>query len=191
MTAAADFARLIWFTLVQPAQVAQRVMQRSYDRGTLWMGVVLVCVLSVLLVIVMGAVTDITLPLGLTPLMYGLAMGCILIVLAMAFYLTGQMLGGTSTFPHAFALVIWLEMTSLVVRAVQSVVGLISPNAAGILSLAGIVALSWVMINFINETHGFQSLPRAFATIVIAIVGIGFGFGLFMSVIGLGAQLEI
>jgi len=47
------------------------------------------------------------------------------------------------------------------------------------------------LLNFVNEVHKFNSFGRAFATIVIAIFGIGFGFGLFLSVIGVSAQLEI
>jgi len=41
--------------------------------------------------------TTVAVPIGASPAVYGIMMGCILIVLAMAFYLTGQMLGGTST----------------------------------------------------------------------------------------------
>ncbi len=191
MPEVAAFLRLIVLTVTQPAQTAQRIMLRRYDRGTLWMGVILVSVLSTMLVHILSVVSPVALPLGFTPMLYGLVMGCILIVLSMALYLTGTMLGGKSTFPHSFALVIWLEMTALCFRVVQAVVTLISPQVAALLSLAGVVALFWILLNFINVTHQFKSLGRAFATIVIAVFGIGFGFGFFLSIIGLGAQLEI
>lgn len=191
MSAIAAFLQLIWFTLVQPAQMAQMIMQRNYDRGTLWMGVLLVSILGIILVLILQMLTTVAVPIGASPAVYGIMMGCILIVLAMAFYLTGQMLGGTSTFPHAFALLIWLEMTSLVVRAVQGVIGLISPEFAGVISIISAIALFWVMLNFVNEAHKFNNFGRAFATIIIAIVGISFGFGLFLSVIGVSSQLEM
>lgn len=166
-------------------------MARSYDRGTLWMGVTLVSILSVLLIQILQVITPFTMPMGFTPLLYGLVMGCILIILTMGLYLTGQMLGGQGTFTHSFALVIWLEATALTFRVVQAVVGFISPGISGLLSFAGLIALLWILLNFVNEVHKFNSFGRAFATIVIAIFSIGFGFGLFLSVIGVSAQLEI
>jgi hypothetical protein len=191
MSDLATFLRLIGETVTQPAQMAGRIMARPYDRGTLWMGVTLVSILSALLIQILQVITPFTMPMGFTPLLYGLVMGCILIILTMGLYLTGQMLGGQGTFTHSFALVIWLEATALTFRVVQAVVGFISPGISGLLSFAGLIALLWILLNFVNEVHNFNSFGRAFATIVIAIFGIGFGFGLFLSVIGVSAQLEI
>lgn len=187
----ATFLRLIGETVIQPSQMAGRIMARPYDRGTLWMGVTLVSILSVMLIQILQVITPFTMPMGFTPLPYGLVMGCILIILTMGLYLTGQMLGGQGTFIHSFALVIWLEATALTFRVVQAVVGFISPGISGLLSFAGLIALLWILLNFVNEVHKFNSFGRAFATIVIAIFGIGFGFGLFLSVIGVSVQLEI
>ena len=191
MSDLATFLRLIGETVTQPAQMAGRIVARPYDRGTLWMGVTLVSILSVLLIQILQVITPFTMPMGFTPLLYGPVMGCILIILTMGLYLTGQMLGGQGTFTHSFALVIWLEVTALTFRVIQAVVGFISPGISGLLSFAGLIALLWILLNFVNEVHKFNSFGRAFATIVIAIFGIGFGFGLFLSVIGVSAQLEI
>ncbi|MFT5866340.1 MAG: hypothetical protein ACI82I_002085 [Gammaproteobacteria bacterium] len=192
MTDARDFFALIWLTLVNPELMARRIMQQTYGRNTLWMGVGLVSILSVVLVLLVGIVTSpVPLPLGLSPMMYGLTMACVLIILTMALYLTGHMLGGKATFPHAFAAVIWLEMTALCVRSAQAFVSIVSPSVAGLLSIVGLVALLRVLVTFVNETQRFDSQPRALATIVIAILGIGFGFGFFLTVIGVSAQLEI
>ena len=187
--AVGSFASLIGRTLVDPASVAQFIMQRSYDRGTLWMGVILVSILSVMLLMAVGLVVPIVLPLGFTPTLYGMVMGCVLIVLSMSLYLTGQMLGGTSTFPHAFALIIWLEMTALCLRAAQALASIISPTIAGLLSVVSAMLLLRVFVVFVNETHGFNNLPRAAATIFIAIFGIAFGFGFFMAIIGIAALI--
>jgi hypothetical protein len=191
MSAVRDFFGLIWLTLIDPAQMAQRIMLRSYDRGTLWMGVALVSILSIVLVLLVGLISPVVLPMGVSPMVYGLIMASVLIVLTMALYLTGLMLGGTSTFPHAFAAVIWLEMTAICIRSVQAVVSVVSPSAAGFLSIISLAALFRVLVTFVDETQQFKSLPRAFATIVIAILGISFGFGFFLAVIGVSAQLEI
>lgn len=192
MIVARDFFALIWLTLVNPELMARRIMHQTYERSTLWMGVGLVSILSVLLVLLVGLISSpVILPLGASPMAYGLIMACVLIILTMVLYLTGRMLGGKSTFPHAFAAVIWLEMTALCVRSVQAFVSIVSPSAAGLLSIVGLVALLRVLVTFVNETQRFDSQPRALATIVIAMLGIGFGFGFFLTVIGVSAQLEI
>ncbi len=181
------FASLIGRTLIDPASVAQIIMQRRYDRGTLWMGVLLVSILSAMLLMTIGLVVPVILPLGFTPTLYGIVMGGVLIVLSMSLYLTGQMLGGKSTFPHAFALIIWLEMTALCLRTVQALTSIISPSITALLSIVSAMLLLRVLVVFVNETHGFKSLPRAAATIFIAIFGIAFGFGFFMAIIGISA----
>lgn len=181
MSDARDFFALIWLTLVNPELMARRIMQQTYERSTLWMGVGLVSILSVLLVLLVGLLSSpVLLSLGASPMGYGLIMACVLIILTMALYLTGLMLGGKSTFPHAFAAVIWLEMTALCVRSLQAFV-----------SIVGLAALLRVLVTFVNETQRFDSQPRALATIVIAMLGIGFGFAFFLTVIGVSAQLEI
>lgn len=185
-----NFFGLIWLTLFQPVAMARVVMTRSYDRGTLWMGVTLVSLLSVVLVLAVGLIAPVELPMGFTPSLYGLVMGCVLVVLSMGLYLTGQMLGGKSTFPHMFALLIWLEMTAVCIRAFQSVIGFISPSAASLVSLAGAVGLFLALLNFVNESHRFNSLPRAFATIVIAVVGMAFGASFFLALIGVSTHME-
>lgn len=181
------FASLVGRTLVDPAAVAQIIMQRSYDRGTLWMGVVLVSVLSVILVLLAGLVAPVVLPLEFTAGQYGVVMGCVLIVLTMTLYLTGQVVGGASTFPHMFALIIWLEMTATCMRAIQALLSFISPSLAGLVALVSAMLLLRVLVVFVNETHGFNSLPRAATTIFMAIFGIAFGFGFFLAIIGFSA----
>ena len=61
-----DFFALIWLTLINPELMARRIMLRSYDRGTLWMGVALVSILSVLLVLLAGFVSPVVCRWGST-----------------------------------------------------------------------------------------------------------------------------
>lgn len=183
------FLQAIWATLVDPAQMAREIMQRRYTRGTLWMGLVLVSILSIILVRVLYFISPVAMPLGFTPNLYGLVIACVLVILTFGVYLTGQMLGGTGTFPHSFAAVIWLEAVALVLRAVQALVYLFSPVLSSYVSILGMVALVWILVNFVNEVHQFKSLGRAALTLVMAVVGIGFGFGLFMSLIGVSAGM--
>ncbi len=191
ITLTTSFLAAIWDTLKDPALMAQRIMQRRYTRGTLWMGLALVSILSVILLQLLFYIAPIAMPLGFTPNLYGMVMACVLVILTFGIYLTGQVLGGKATFPHCFAMVIWLEAVALILRIVQALVYLFSPVLSSYVSIVGLVALVWVMVNFVNEVHQFKSLPRALATIVLAVVGIGFGFGLFMTLIGISAGMGL
>ena len=191
MSSARDFFALIWLTLLHPAVMASRIMKFSYDRRTLCMGVGLVSIMSVILVLVVGLTSPIVLPLGFSPIVYGLIMAFVLIMLALALHKTGLIFGGLATLSQTFAAVIWLEMTAFCVRSVQTIVSMISPNLADILSTVGLIALLRVLVSFVNEIHQFESFPRATTTIVIAILGIGIGFAFLLTMFGVTAQLEI
>lgn len=189
ITTVTSFVSAIWATVVDPAQMAQVIMQRRYTRGTLWMGLALVSILSIILLRLLYYIVPVAMPMGFTPNLYGLVMACVLVILTFGVYLTGQVLGGKATFPHSFAAVIWLEAVALTLRAVQALVYLVSPVLSSYVSLVGLVALMWVLLNFVNEIHRFNSLGRAAATILLAVLGIGFGFGLFMTLIGISAGM--
>ena len=191
MNVVLEFLSAVWATIIDPAQMAQRIMSRRYTRGTLWMGLALVSILSVLLLRMLYFIAPVAMPLSFTPNLYGLVMACVLVILTFGLYLTGQTLGGKATFPHSFATIIWLEAVALVIRAAQALVYLASPMLAGYLSIAGMVALLWILVNFVNEVHRFDNLGRAILTILNAVVGIGFGFGLFMAMIGISAGAGI
>ena len=136
-------------------------------------------------------IAPVAMPMGFTPNLYGLVMACVLVILTFALYLTGQSLGGKATFPHSFAIIIWLEAVALVIRAAQAIVYLVSPAMASYVSIFGMVALLWILVNFVKEVHQFETFGRAVLTIVVAIGGIGLGFGLFMSLIGISAGMGL
>ena len=122
MTVVLQFLSAIWATIIDPSQMAQRIMARRYTRGTLWMGLALVSILSVLLLKMLYFIAPVAMPLGFTPNLYGLVMACVLVILTFGLYLTGQTLGGKATFPHSFAIIIWLEAVALVIRTAQALV---------------------------------------------------------------------
>tara|TARA_R110002072_G_scaffold8346_3_gene43072 strand:+ start:225 stop:803 length:579 start_codon:yes stop_codon:yes gene_type:complete len=186
-----SFLAAIWTTIIDPAKVARQIMARRYTRGTLWTGLALVSIVSVILLRLLYFVAPVAMPMGFTPNLYGLVMASVLVILTFALYLTGQVFGGKATFPHSFAIIIWLEAVALVIRAVQAIVYLISPVMSSYVSIFGIVALLWILLNFVKQVHRFEGFGRAVLTIVVAIGGIGFGFGFFMTLIGISAGVGL
>ncbi len=190
MRVTADFFALIWRTLVSPAEVAQRIAGLQLDRATLWSGMALVTITSVL----MMALTQILLPgtisegaVETTPYGMTLILGGLLVMTVFGVYFSGKVLGGTGSFPTALAMVVWLEVFSIVVRALQALVFGLAPGLGSMLTYLGMAVLIWVLVNFVNVLHGFASLGRAAMTVVVAVVGVGSGLALIVTMIGVGA----
>lgn len=180
---------LIWRTLVAPAEVAGQIVMLRLSRATLWSGMALVTVVSVLLM----ALTQMLLPatimegaLETTPYAMTLILGGLLVMTVFAVYFAGRALGGSGSFPSALALIVWLEVFSIVVRTVQALVFGLMPGMGPGLTFVGMAMLLWVFVNFVNVLHGFESLMRSALAILLAVIGIGGGLTLIVTLIGIG-----
>jgi hypothetical protein len=54
-------------------------------------------------------------------------------------------------------------------------------------SVLGLGLLFWVLLNFINVLHGFDSLWKSAFALLLAVVGISLGVTLILTLIGVGA----
>ena len=172
-------------SLRDPAGIARWLLAFELSRGTLYSMVALVTVLSVL-----------TLELGLylspvdaeimraSPFTLCIILGASLVMMVFAVQLTGRMLGGHGRFGAALLLVVWWQAMALVIQVAQTIAMLILPPVAGLLTLAGLVWLVFALLHFVNVLHGFDSLPKALATVAIGVVGISFGLALLLTLIG-------
>jgi len=185
---------MIWQSAVDPAQVGRFLVGLNLPRSILWQALVLVTVLSVLLVaLTQGAVPEGPAapggggPLVLSPFTYAVILGSSLVLLVFALHFTGAGLGGTGEFGGALTLIVWLEVLAMVFRVIVAGVALILPALSGIASAIGLGLLVWVLINFINVLHGFESLWKSAFTLLVALVGISIGVTVFLTLIGVGA----
>ena len=172
-----------------PAGTAQWLAGVAISRATLYTMGALVTVLSVIVLeiglLLSPAEAEI---LRATPFTLCVVLGASLIMMVFAVQLTGQMLGGRGRFGTALLLVIWWQAMALIIQVAQTVALLILPPVAGILTLAGLVWLVFALLHFVNVLHGFDSLPKALATVAIGIVGISVGLAVLLSLIGVTLQ---
>ena len=172
-----------------PAGTARWLTGFGFSRGTLYSMMALVTVLSVLLLELGSALSPVeTEILRLTPFTLCVILGASLIMMVFAVQLTGQMLGGHGRFAAALLLVVWWQAMALVIQAVQTLAMLILPPVGGLLTIAGLVWLVFALLHFVDVLHGFDSLPKALATVAIGVVGISFGLALLLTLIGVTLQ---
>ena len=186
---------LIGRTFKDPAGVARVLVSTRFDRGTLWSALALVTILGVLLI---GAIELIAPPpppdaemADISPLALTVILGASLVMLVFALHFTGQMLGGTGRFPDALVLMIWFQLMTLVTQVVLSVLVLLLPVLAMVLSLASMGWLLVCLVLFINVMHRFDSVPKAVATLLIAVVGLGVGLSVLLALIGVTVQAGV
>lgn len=178
-------ARLIRQSFRQPSVVGADIAALRLDRATLWQGLALVTVLSVLtLALVGGGATASPFAGGgpISPYASTMVLGASLTMLVFAIYFTGRALGGQGSFPAALALVIWFEVLAMTLRLGVALATLLLGPLAGPLPLVAMALLVWVLVNFIGALHGF-ALGRAAATLVLAILGLGLGLMLILAAI--------
>ena len=182
-----EILQLVSRTVTDPASVAQSLKQRSFETQTLWMGLVLVSVLSVLLLAVSNALLPASVPEGaivLSPFAYGAIIAVSIVMLVYAVHLVGRFFGGTGTFPQTMALMIWLQVLAMAVQVIQIVTMLILPPLAGIVSLAGVFLMLYCLAQFINVLHNFDSLLKAIGVFIVAVVAIGIVLAVVLSFLG-------
>ncbi len=86
-----------------------------------------------------------------------------------AAHVVGRAMGGTGRFDGALALVIWLQVVTFCIAVMQVLVLLTFPVLAFPLGLAAVALVAWLSTNFIAVLHGFTSLGKVFAMILVTV----------------------
>lgn len=186
----ADFSNLLQLMIrsfTEPREVAQQLTSTRYDRSTLWSIMAVVVAVSAIIVMLNGVVSPPApelAPLMQVPFVSALIIGTSQVVLVFMLYYTGRMMGGTGHFPETIMLVAWHQGMTIFVQAILLVLSIVSPGISGLLSLVAAFYLFFVLLQFIDVLHDFQSLAKSFATFAIGIIGIGLGLMLMLSLIG-------
>lgn len=174
-----------------PKGVAQMLNAMRLNRGILWSMMVVVICLSVIMMVATVSLTPSPADsqfVSLSPFGLAVMLGSVLVAMVFAFYFTGQMLGGTGRFPGALLLLTWWQAMGVAVQVLQIVIVLIMPPLAGVVTLAGFAYLTVALVLAIDVLHGFNSIAKAIATVIIAFLGTAFGLALILTLVGVTAQ---
>ncbi|MFQ6552172.1 YIP1 family protein [Aestuariibius insulae] len=179
--------QLLRETVIRPSYAARRLIDLRLSGEAIWTALALVAVLSVLAVAVWQLVLPVTSQEGMIaagPMVMGVIVASVTIALAFVIYYLGLAMGGSGGFAAALTLVVWFQFFTTVLQMLQLPIALVTPTlASGITVLAMGVAI-WVMVNFVNVLHGFQSLAQAGVLLILAFVGMALGLGFILTLIG-------
>ena len=170
--------RFLWsfmiLTLRQPGVAARSILLRQWPNEAIWTGLFLAVILNALFFGVLGLILPDSSELAMfdmSPESPGLSLmvsALRSVLFAAMLTLGGRWLGGTGHFMSILSLLVWDQLLQLALMSVAVVVMLISPQLGNMVFLVIGLVLLFVLLNFVNEAHGFASLWRAFAVVLMA-----------------------
>ncbi|MDR9484216.1 MULTISPECIES: Yip1 family protein [Sediminimonas] len=185
-----DLVALVVETVRRPADAARRILAWRIASSLLWMGFALTVVLNTLLFHISSLIYPmpsgaIAVPaLFSSPFLYAAVMGGGLLLMALVLTQVGKMLGGVGRFEDVLTLLVWLQALRLAAQVIVLVLMALLPAFAALVTMAiGLLSL-WILMNFINAVHGFDSLGRSFMALVLAILGISVGLSMLLALFG-------
>jgi hypothetical protein len=177
-------------TLRQPGVAARSILLRQFPNEVIWTGLFLAVILNALFF----GVLDLIIPDSKQLAMFdmssesrGLSMmvsAVRSVLFASLLTLGGRWLGGTGHFMPILSLLVWDQLVQLACMGIGITVLLISPQLGSIVFLVIGLVLLFVLLNFVNEAHGFASLWRAFAVVLMASIIMVFAMILIVRLLG-------
>jgi hypothetical protein len=177
-------------TLRQPGAAARSILLRQWPAEAVWTGLLLAIVLNVLFfssVSLFFPLEGDLVTLNLMPDSTGISIFTAAIRsvgFAAVLTLGGRWLGGTAKFLPMLSLLVWHQLVQIVALLAVILIMAFSPSLGAMFALLVGVVLFFVLLNFVNEAHGFASLWRAFAVLVMATILMFFAMIFVVGLIG-------
>ncbi len=170
-------------TLSDPKASARRIMALPLPMSARWQALLLVVVLSVLFgqlsVLLM---TEAGMP---NPLQAGVVQGMALLIMVFAAHGVGRLMGGRGQFDQALILVVWLQAVMVAIQLVQVVALLVVPALSALIGVLGMALFLWLLTNYVAVLHGFESLGKVFAVILLTLFGIAMVLAMLLQMLGI------
>lgn len=190
----AGFMSLLRITLTDPRQAGRAVIGLELPLRALWVALMLMAVLLSLMVSAlfltaplppgaMGEAIRLS-PAYHSPLIFALINWGQAVISVFVLHWIGQALGGQGRLGDILAVMIWLQVVSLVLAAGLFVVGLVLPALGGFMTLAALGWVLWAAVALIDAANRFDNLARAAGVCVAALAAFTLGMMLISAVIG-------
>ena len=186
--------RFLWsfmiLTLRKPGVAARTILLRQFPNEAIWTGLFLAVILNALFFGVWGLIIPDSSQLAMfdmSPESPGLSLMISAfrsVLFASLLTFGGRWLGGSGHFMPILSLLVWDQLLQLAVMGLGIVVLLISPALGSMVFLIIGLVLFFVLLNFVNEAHGFASLWRSFAVVLMASIVMIFAMILIVGLLG-------
>lgn len=185
-----DVLPLIAATVKRPREVAAYLKSLQVGPETAWMALGAAVCLSVLLVFGVNGGVPVPLfenadPFG--PWMMAIFVFSTAVILVFGLFWTGRAMGGSGTLSQTVMIMAWLQMLQFAGQLVQVIAALLVPPMAGIIGLAVLGFLVFVLLNFLDVLHDLGSLGKAAFLLLLALVGVSLGLTLLLGLVGVSA----
>lgn len=187
-----EFWSLARQTLFEPRLAAAQILGMGLSLPAAWMGLALMAVLNTLvytLSLQLGPPADpaamsVTGPARDMPLLFAVMLFGGLALTAVALAHVGRFLGGQGGLAEIVPLLAWMQALRLLVQLGVVVLALAAPVLAALVVLAAAVWGVVILLVFVDEAHGLDSLFRAAGVVVASILALAVGLSLVIGLIG-------
>jgi hypothetical protein len=174
-------------TIRSPAEAGRRVLDLRLSREVLWTALFLAVVLNTLLLSLQNLILP---PLPGTPALFtapGVYFAMVAgaqIVFIYALYLVGGWLGGRGCLLDVMSVIVWLNLLQVAFQAFLLFLLLLMPPLAGLLNFAAMLYGMYILLHFIDQAHGLNSVGRAAGVLVASLLVLGVALTLLLALAG-------
>lgn len=179
---------LVLRSLTEPRKVARWLIDLHLSREALLTSFALVVVLNTVLFSLSMLLLDGAMP-GLLgrPSIFAFMQVASVGITIVTFQWAGRIIGGKGRMPDMAVLVIWMQALQVLVQALLLILMPVSSFLGGsLVTLTTVIGL-WILVNFIDEAHGFGSLLKSAAAVIFGVMGMSFVLSLLLALIGVNA----
>lgn len=179
---------LVLRSLTEPRKVARWLIDLHLSREALLTGFALVVVLNTVLfslsmLLLDGSLTGLLSRPSIFAFMQVASVGITIVT----FHWAGRIIGGKGQMADMAVLVIWMQALQVLVQALLLVLMPASSFLGGtFVTLTTVIGL-WILVNFIDEAHGFGSLIKSAGAVIFGVIGMSFVLSLLLALIGVNA----
>ncbi|MFT3687457.1 YIP1 family protein [Paenirhodobacter sp.] len=174
---AAFLRALMIGSLRDPRGAARALMALDLPMAARWMAFGAVICLSAALgtaaELLFAFVTKVDIGGPTQPLPMALMQAGLILYGAWAMTFFGRFMGGQGSFPDALILVVWLEFMLIAGQCVQLLIMVFFPIISVLGTVALIGLLFWLLTQFTAALHGFSSLAKVGASVIVIFLGSG------------------
>lgn len=175
-------------TVTEPREVAAELIAMRIQRPVLWLALALAVILNAIafqISLVLSPPPD-SMPLIFSsPFVFAVLIGAGLVMSVFATTFAGRFLGGTAALEDVMTLLVWLQYLRFAVQVITFFLMGIIPGIAGILVLGATLYGMWLLLQFVDVAHGFNSLLTSFGALMLSGLAIMIGLAIILSMLGI------
>ena len=174
-------------TIQRPREAAVEVMQLNLPRSVLWSALALAVVLNTIayqLSLFMSP-PQATIPLLFSsPIVFAFLIGAGLILSIYSITYAGRFIGGKAVLDQIMALLVWLQFMRFAVQIAAVFLMPLVPGLSGLMVLCATFYGMWILLQFVDVAHEYNSLASSFGALILSGLGIMLGLAILLSLLG-------